>query len=104
MTNTNDEEGKLILDLQDRIASKLNDLGYANDESAGDIIHHLAEVAVLGNKLFRISVPRFLALTKDRTAELADVAAELQHDLWEMREAIAEMEPQLVNLVNFLNP
>ena len=103
MTNANGEEGNLILDLQGRIASKLDDLGYADDESAGDIMHHLAEVAVLGNKLFGASLPKFLALSKDRASELADVAVDLQHDLWEMKEAITEMEPHLIKLVNFLN-
>lgn len=102
MTNDS-EEARLISDLQDRISSKLVDLGYADYESAGDIIHHLAEVAVLGDKLFRVTVPRFLALSKERTAELADISVDLQHNLWEMKEAIADMEPHLLKLVNFLN-
>jgi len=98
------DEVKLIADLQECIARKLNDLGYVDGESAGDIIHHLAEVAVLGNKLFKITVPRFLALPAGRSAELADVAVDLQTDLEEMKDAISEMEPHLLRLVNFLNP
>jgi hypothetical protein len=97
------DEVKLIVDLQERIGRKLNDLRYADSESAGNIVHHLAEVAVLGNKLFTVSVPKLLALPAERSPELADIAVEIQHDLSEMKEAIDDIELQLIKFVNFLN-
>ncbi len=98
------DEVKLISSLQERIARKLSDLHYADDESAGDIMHHLAEVAVLGYKLFEVSIPMLLSLPPERSSQLGDVAVDIQHDLWEMKEAIDDMEPHLIKLVNFLNP
>jgi hypothetical protein len=104
MTDANGEGINLIAKLQSLIASKLDDLGYADGESAGDIMHHLAEVAVLGHKLFEISIPLLLSLPPERSSQLGDLAVDIQHDLWEMKEAIDDMEPHLVKLVNFLNP
>ena len=104
MTDPNGDLSKLLLDFQERIDRKLKDLSFIDDEAAGDIIHHLGEVAVIGNKIFVSTVPKFLSLPADRTSALADVAVDLQHDLWEIKEAILAMEPHLLKLVNFLNP
>jgi hypothetical protein len=104
MTDANDDLSKLLLDFQERIDRKLKDLSFTDGEAAGDIIHHLAEVAVIGNKIFASTVPGFLALPADRASDLADVVVDLQHDLWEIKEAILEMDPHLLKLVNFLNP
>ena len=103
MTEANGNKQKLLLDLQERLADKIRNLNFSDDDAAGDIIHHLAEVAVLGNKIFASTVPRFLSLPADHALDLADVAVDLQHDLWEIKEAIADMEPHLLKLVNFLN-
>ncbi len=98
------DEVKLISSLQERIARKLSDLRYTDDESAGDIIHHLAEVAVLGNNLFKDSIPKFLALPIERTSDLAEIIFSIKWDLEEMKEAIADMDPHLLKLGNFLDP
>jgi len=100
--NARSNEAQLILDLQQRIARKLSDLNYVDGESKGEIIHHLAEVAVLGHKLFEISIPLLLS-PLENSLQLGEVAVDIQHDLWEMKEAIHDIEPHLVRLVNFLN-
>jgi hypothetical protein len=106
MAERNEEKVKLELqlELQGRIASRLDDLGYTDAESRGDILHHLPEVAVLGNNLFKDSIPKFLALPVGSASDLADIIVSIQWDLEEMKDAIAEMEPHLLKLVNFLNP
>ena len=104
MVNTSDEEVKQILNLQERIGRRLDELKFVDKEAEGEIIHHLAEVAVLGQKIAAMSLPQFLSLATEEEEKLADLAVDIQTDLDEMKEAISDMETSLLKLVNFLNP
>ncbi len=104
MDDTDDQEVQEIVDLQNRIGQRLDELGYKDDHSAGNIIHHLAEVAVMGKNLAQRFLPTFLALPMDQKEKVGDLIVSLQWDLTEIKEAIADMEPDLIRLVNFLNP
>ncbi len=104
MNDTTDREVKDILNLQERISRRLGELQFADEVSEGAIVHHLAEVVVLGRKLGGSSLQEFLSLPTDQREKLADLAVDIQTDLNEIKEAILDMEPSLLKLVNFLNP
>ena len=104
MTNTFNEEVQDIRDLQKRISHKLDQLQFVDQEAGGEIIHHLAEVAVLGRKLADKSLKQFLSLPPDQREKFADLIVDIQTDLDEIKEAISDMEASLLKLVNFLNP
>jgi len=104
MVNSPDQEVKEILNLQERIGRRLHELRFVDGEAEGEIIHHLAEIAVLGQKIATRSLPQFLSLTADQEDKLGDLAVDIQTDLGEIKEAISDMEASLVKLVNFLNP
>jgi len=104
MTNNSNEEVRDILALQERIGRKLDELQFVDQEAQGEIIHHLAEVAVLGRKLADNSLKQFLSLPPDQKEKLADLVVDIQTDLDEIKEAISDLEASLLKLVNFLNP
>ena len=92
MDDTDNHEVQEIVELQNRIGQRLDELGYKDDDSAGNIIHHLAEVIVMGKNLAQRSLPMFLALPTNQKEKLADLIVSLQWDLTEIKEAIADME------------
>lgn len=97
------QEANQISDLQKRIARRLHQLGFVDSEAEGEIVHHLAEVAVLGGKIATVSLPQFLSLTADQRDKLAELVVDIQTDLDEIKEAISDMEASLLKLVNFLS-
>lgn len=99
-----DEEVREISDLEDRIGKKLDELGYPQDDSWGNIVHHLAEVTYMGKRLALDYMPRFLSLAPADKEQLAELSVDIDSDLNEMKEAITDMQSDLIKLVNFLNP
>jgi|SRR5690348_8416841 len=105
MTTGQDSKVDQVLEMQNRISARLDQLGYSgNAEAKGNIIHHLAEVAVMARTLAQESVPTFLELPLDERDALGELIVGIQYDLVEMKEAIEDMEPELIKLMNFLNP
>ena len=104
MANTPNEEVDEIRRLQNRIDQRLDDLQFFDQEAGGAIIHHLAEVAVLGRKLAETSLQQFLSIPAQEREKLGELIVDIQTDLDEMKEAISDMEASLLKLVNFLNP
>ncbi len=103
MNTDGQSEVQLILALQEKIEQRLQELGFVYDpDGAGNIIHHLAEVAVMGKKLADETLPAFLALPPDRKEQLGELIVGVQYELVELKEAIADMEPALIKLMNFL--
>ncbi len=92
-----------ILELQNRLRIRLAELGFGGVQ-AGNVIHHLAEIAALSEDLAGESVPLFLELSPTHQAALASVAAQLKRDLDELRDAIQDMEPDFTELLKFLQP
>lgn len=103
MTNASNEEVQEIVDLAERIGRRLNDLQFVDQDAQGEIIHHLAEVVVLGRKVANHSLEEFLSLPAHQEEKLADLIVDIQTDLDEIKEAISDMEAGLLKLVNFLN-
>src|SRR5205807_356021 len=97
------DEVKQIAGLQERIARKLSDLRYADGESEGRLFTIWPKSRCSAISSSRSLFRRFLALSLEHSSELADVTVDLQTDLEEMKDAIAEMAPHLLRLVNFLN-
>jgi len=96
-------EVKEILYLQEQIELRLVQLGFVADgDSMGNIIHHLAELSVWGKKLTQKTLPSFLTLPLERKDELGCLVVDLNSELIEMKEAIEDMEPALIELMNFL--
>lgn len=104
MKNSDAMEIKKIGELQNRIQARLEKLQFQPQDSIGSIVHHLAEVAFLGEKLSRFSLPAFLEEAQDDRGRLADLVVEIKMDLDEMKDAIADMQGDLVFLMNHLNP
>jgi hypothetical protein len=104
MTAMFQEEVEDIQKLQQHIGRRLTELQFLDQEARGEIVHHLAEVAVLGRKVAEISLKQFLSLPVREGEKLAELVVDIQTDLDEVREAISDMEASLLKLVNFLNP
>jgi len=97
-------EAQQILYLSRAITARLDQLGFKpHADTRGNIIHHLAEAAVLGKKLAKEHLPRFLDLPLDRREELAQLLVDMNYELTELKEAIGDMEPALVELMNFVS-
>lgn len=96
-------EVQQILELQEQIKQRLIQLGFVgNDDVVGNIEHHLAELSLWGEKLSQKSLPAFLTLSLQKKKELGELVTNINYELIEMREAIEDMEPALIKLMNFL--
>jgi hypothetical protein len=104
--NKEDElEVQQILELQQQIEQRLIQLGFVGDDDAmGNIIHHLAELSVWGKKLSQEALPTFLNLPLSKKEELGELVVSMNYELTEMKEAIEDMEPTFIMLMNFLKP
>jgi len=90
-----------IMDLQSRLRIRLAELGFGGVQSS-NVMHRLAEVAALAHDLANDSVPLFLELSPAHKESLANVVAHLKWDLDEIKDAIQDMEPDLTELLKFL--
>jgi hypothetical protein len=75
-----------------------------DDDAMGNIMHHLAEVSVWGKKLSQESLPSLLTLPIQEREKLADLIVDMNYELAEMKEAIEDMEPDFIQLMNMLGP
>jgi hypothetical protein len=90
-----------IMDLQSRLRIRLAELGFEGVQ-ASNVVHHLAEIAALAQDLAIDSVPLFLELSPAHKQALADVVAHLKRDLDEIKDGIQDMEPDLTELLKYL--
>ena len=98
-----ESEVQQVLKLQTQIAERLDGLRFVGDaDTEGNIIHHLAEAAVIGKKLAQETLPAFLSLPLDQKEKLGELVVDMQYELSELKEALGEMEPALIKLMNFL--
>jgi hypothetical protein len=103
MTTDERSEVEQILKLQSQIEERLNKLGFLDDlEARSNIIHHLAEAAVIGKKLEAEILPAFLNCPLDDRERIGESAVDMQCELAELREALEDMEPALIRMMNFL--
>jgi hypothetical protein len=90
-----------IMDLQSRLRIRLAELGFEGVQ-ASNVVHHLAEIAALAKDLSADAVPLFLELSPAHKQALAEVVAHLKRDLDEIKDAIQDMEPDLTELLKYL--
>lgn len=96
-----DSTTQRIMELQSRLRIRLAELGFGG-VAASNLVHHLAEVAALAENLAGESLPLFLELSPAHQEALAGVIAHLKYDLDEIKDGIQDMEPDLTELLKFL--
>jgi hypothetical protein len=90
-----------MIELQKQLAIRLAELGFQG-QSATNVVHHLAEIAVLASDVANESVPLLLELSPDHRDALVSVVAHIKLDLDEIRDGITDLEADLSHLLEFL--
>lgn len=90
-----------IMELQSRLRIRLAELGFEGVQ-ASNVVHHLAEITALAQDLAIDSVPLFLELSQAHKQALTEVVTHLKRDLDEIKDAIQDMEPDLTELLKYL--
>jgi hypothetical protein len=100
---SDESEVQEILKLQTEIAQRLDQLGFLGSPGArGNIIHHLAEAAVIGKKLEQEFLRAFLGSPMGQQERLEELVVDMHCELMELRDGLSEMEPAFVELMNFV--
>jgi hypothetical protein len=96
-----DSETEYIVELQPKIARRLDELGFFG---AGQdvLVHSLAEITSRSRTLDQHALPLFLSLDAARRQSLAEVTVALKNHLDAMQDAITDVRPALNALVDFL--
>lgn len=97
-----DSETEYIVELQPRIAGRLEELGFAGDRNRDVLVHSLAEIASRSRTLEQHALPLFLSLDTSHLRGLAEVTVALKNHLDAMQDAITDVRPALNALVDFL--
>ena len=95
-----DSETEYIVELQPKIAQRLEELGFTIDRDV--LAHSLAEIASRSRTLDRHALPLFLSLDARHRHGLAEVTVALKNHLDAMQDAITDARPSLNALVDFL--
>ena len=103
MNKRQESETQEILTLQNQIADRLDQLGFTGEvETRGNLIHHLAEAAVIGKKIKEGFLPAFLTLSANEKDVLQELIVEMNDELMELKDALSDLEPALIELMNFI--
>lgn len=97
-----DSETAYIVELQPRIAQRLDELGFDDARHPEILAHGLAEVASRGRTLDQHALPLFLSLDPRRKRALAEVTVALKNHLDAMQDSISDMRSSLTALTDFL--
>ena len=90
-----------MIELQKQLTIRLAELGFEG-QAATNIVHRLAEIAILANNVGSESVPLMLQLSPDHRDALVSVVAHIKLDLDEIRDGITDLEADLTHLLDFL--
>jgi hypothetical protein len=99
-----DSETEYIVELQPKIARRLEELGLAADRDRDLLVHSLAEIASRSRTLDQHALPLLLSLDLSHRHGLAEVTIALKNHLDAMQNAITDARPALNALVDFLQP
>lgn len=99
-----DSETIAIVDLQQRLRERLAELGFPPGTASSNVEHHLAEIAVLGHNFAEHTLPLFLSLSLEHRESLARLIVSIKCDLDQLRDSLTDIEPDLVELMQYLNP
>ena len=97
-----DSETEYIVELQPKIAARLDELGLPADRNRDLLVHGLAEIASHSRTFEQQALPLFLSLDARHRRGLAEVTMALKNHLDAMQDAITDVRPSLAALVDFL--
>ena len=97
-----DSETEYIVELQPRIAQRLEELGFAAGANRDVLVHSLAEIASRSRTFEQQALPLFLSLDARHRRGLAEVTVALKNHLEAIQDAISDARPALAALVEFL--
>jgi len=97
-----DSETEYIVELQPKIAQRLDELGFGENAHALVLAHSLAEIASRSRTLDQQALPLFLSLDSKHRRALAEVTVALKNHLDAMQDAIADTRSSLTALIDFL--
>lgn len=99
-----DPETSAIVELQQLLRSRLDELGFQKHTASANISHHLAELAVLARNFSDHTLPLFLDLSLDHRESLASLIVSIKCDLEHLRDLLSDVDPDLTELMHYLNP
>jgi hypothetical protein len=97
-----DSETEYIVELQPKIAARLEELGFAGDRNRDVLVHSLAEIASRSRTFEQQALPLFLSLDARHRRGLAEVTIALKNHLDAIQDAITDVRPALAALVDHL--
>ena len=97
-----DSETEYIVELQPKVAGRLQELGFGDTRHRDILAHGLAEVASRGRTLDQQALPLFLSLDPQHRRAMAEVTVALKNHLDAMQDSISDMRSSLAALTDFL--
>jgi hypothetical protein len=98
-----DSETSAIVLLQTQLRQRLIDLGIPNGLPLENLSRHLAHISVLGRSFAEHTLPLFLSVAVEHNESLAALGVALKCDLDELRDALIDVDPDLIALTQLLN-
>jgi hypothetical protein len=97
-----DSETNYIVELQPKIAERLDNLGFTDTAYRDLLVHGLAEIASRSRTLDQQAVPLFLSLDARHRRALAEVTVALKNHLDAMMDSISDTRSALSALTDYL--
>lgn len=97
-----DSETEYIVELQPKIAQRLEELRFSDTVYRDQLVHGLAEIASRGRTLEQQALPLFLSLDPRHRRSLAEVTVALKNHLDAMLDSITDTRSALSALTDFL--
>ena len=98
-----DSETGSIVELQQKLRDRLQQLNFPEGTAFNNVAHHLAEIAVLGRNFADHTLPLFLDLSPEHRESLARLIVSIKCDLEQLRDSLTDIEPDLMELMHHLN-
>ncbi len=96
-----DQATERMIELQKKLTIRLAELGFQGP-AATNIVHRLAELAVLAGDVHNDCIPLLLELSPEHRDALVCVVAHIKLDLDEIRDGISDLDADLSHLLEFL--
>ncbi|HET8668245.1 MAG TPA: hypothetical protein VFM10_09725 [Terriglobales bacterium] len=96
-----DSATERMIELQKQLRIRLAELGF-DGVSASNVVHRFAEISVLANDLADKCMPLLLEMSPEHRDALLSLVAHIKWDMDEIKDAITDLEPDITELMNFL--
>ena len=97
-----DSETEYIVELQPRLAQRLDELGFTDSAYRDLLVHGLAEIASRSRTLDQQALPLFLSLDPRHRRSLAEVTVAVKNHLDAMLDSISDTRSALSALTDYL--